>query len=242
MTALALLGTGVVLYALHLDANTMQLIDKEQYEIVYDEKEQEVENIFEEMELKSRYSINESVEKLPVTLVDKNIKHSNTYDFIELYQQPLLPTELNLHMYVMAQKYEIPYQSLITIAHVESDGKFDNHGIVGCTGDVGVMQINPSNFPILFEELGYTPEQIQNDDQANIECAAFLLKDICKRNNTRNGYLNMDEVYREYNGGGNFKNIPVTLKYLEKATTAMNQLYNSKNIISVKAPRTEVRK
>lgn len=154
-----------------------------------------------------------------------------------LYDQPLLPLDLNIYMYQMATKYEVSYTALMAIAHVESDGNFNNHGVIGCSGDEGIMQINPANYPVLCAELGFTPEQIKDDDKANIECAAFLLRDICQRNRRRNGgVLNEDEMYREYNGGGNFKDIPATLKYLEYANRSIHDLYNSEHLIYVKNP------
>lgn len=174
----------------------------------------------------------------------KEEMESNPSEYVmALYDQPLIPLDLNIHMYNMAMKYGTSYTALIAIAHVESDGNFSNHGVVGCSGDEGYMQINPTNYPVLFTELGYTPEQIKEDDKINVECAAFLLSDICKRNIRRNGgTLNEDEMYREYNGGGNFKIIPATLKYLEYAKRAIDEFYNPDHLIYVKNPEMGVKK
>ena len=95
---------------------------------------------------------------------------------------------------------------------------------------------------MLLEKLGYTPDQIQNDDRVNIECAAFLLQDMYNRNVNRNGKINMDELYREYNGGINFKNIPATEDYLEKIHQAMNIFYNDDNLVCVETPTLGVSK
>ena len=166
----------------------------------------------------------------------------NSEYVMALYDQPLLPLDLNVYMYQMAVKYDVSYTALIAIAHVESDGNFNNHAVIGCSGDEGFMQINPANYPVLCSELGYTPEQIKEDDKANIECAAFLLRDICKRNAQRNnGVLNEDEMYREYNGGGNFKIIPVTLDYLEYAKRAIDEFYNVDHLLYVRNPEVEVK-
>ena len=52
----------------------------------------------------------------------------------------------------------------------------------------------------------------------------------------------MDEVYREYNGGGNFENVPATLDYLSKINSSIEQYYNSDHLISVEVPSLGVSK
>lgn len=163
-------------------------------------------------------------------------------ELILLYDQPLIPFELNMHMYEMSVAYDIPYTTLIVAAHVESDGNFNNHGVIGCSGDYGYMQINPCNFLAISESLGYDEQQILYDDKINIECAAFILKDICTRNSYRNGFVNLDEVFQEYNGGGNFKDIPSTLVYLEEASKCLKNYYNSQNLLYVKTSTLGLRK
>jgi len=227
------LGVSSVLYAFHIEPDVDKLNDQIRYEADPIEENKEVAAINDGGKAVMDYAAN-----VEVSTGDLD---SDTH-MIYLYDQPLLPRELNIYMYQMSEKYHIPYQSLISIAHVESDGNFNNHGKTGCSGDQGVMQINPANYPVLFENLGYTPDQIQNDDQVNIECAAFLLQDMYERNKKRNGQVDMDELYREYNGGGDFKNIPATEDYLSKIHDAINLIYNDNNLICVEISELGVSK
>ena len=228
------LGVSVLLYALHIDSDVNVNLDIEK---IHYESENLQENVDTKFMSEEENAIMSSISDL-----DSSDAIDSETDRIYLYNQPLLSNDLNIHMYQVAEKYHIPYQSLISIAHVESDGNFNNHGKIGCSGDQGVMQINPANYPVLLEKLGYTPDQIQNDDRVNIECAAFLLQDMYNRNVNRNGKINMDELYREYNGGINFKNIPATEDYLEKIHQAMNIFYNDDNLVCVETPTLGVSK
>lgn len=235
MIGATMLGTSFLLYALHLDSDTdiNLVVEKIPYESEVGTEDEEIELISEEKEV-----VMNSMSGLGLSNETTDLET----DMIYLYNQPLLSNDLNIYMYQIAQKYHVPYQSLISIAHVESDGNFNNHGKIGCSGDQGVMQINPSNYPVLLESLGYTPDQIQNDDRINIECAAFLLKDMYDRNVKRNGQINMDELYREYNGGINFKDIPATEDYLAKIRRATNTFYNDSNLFCVEVPTLGVSK
>ncbi|MDE5586753.1 MAG: lytic transglycosylase domain-containing protein [Bacilli bacterium] len=232
------LGTGCVLYVLGLDKDKVEVGEVSTYKVeVGAENGNEIQPTESEFSQIALDSFSENYDQL-----ENQALEVTKMDTIELYDQPLIPIDLNIYMYEMAEKYGIPYISLMTIAHVESDGKFDNHAKVGCSGDEGFMQINPANYPVLFEKLGFTPDQIKNDDKVNIECAAFILQDICERNKTRNGPLNTDEMYREYNGGGNFRQIPATLDYLSKINSSIEECYNADHLISVEIPSLGVSK
>jgi len=231
----ATLGIGCVLYAFHIDANVDLANEITRLESDLEQKNLESMNNEDKMVMNSVSNLDVSSEVIDIENTEKN-------NLLYLYNQPLLSTDLNIYMYQMSKKYHVPYQSLISIAHVESDGNFNNHGKTGCSGDQGVMQINPANYPVLLEKLGYTPDQIQNDDQVNIECAAFLLQDMYNRNVKRNGSINMEELYREYNGGVNFKNIPATEEYLGKIHQAIDLVYNDNNLICVEIPELGVSK
>lgn len=235
------LGIGCVLYAFHIDSDVDTLNEITRIESDFQKEDEDVELVPEESKVVMN-PISNSDFSMEKEDLEENSKVDSKSNMLYLYNQPLLPTDLNIYMYQMAEKYNIPYISLMSIAHVESDGKFDNHAKVGCSGDEGIMQINPANYPALFEALGYTPDQIKNDDKVNIECAAYILEDICTRNVRRNGIVNMDEVYREYNGGGNFENVPATLDYLSKINSSIEQYYNSDHLISVEVPSLGVSK
>lgn len=237
----AALGIGCVLYALHIDSDVDTLNEITRIESDFQKEDEDIELVGDESEVVISSIANSDFSRETEDL-EGNSKMDLESNMLYLYNQPLLPTDLNIHMYQMAEKYNIPYISLMSIAHVESDGKFDNHAKVGCSGDEGIMQINPANYPAIFEALGYTPDQIKNDDKVNIECAAYILDDIRARNIRRNGTLNMDEVYREYNGGGNFKKIPATLDYLSKINSSIEQYYNSDHLISVEVSSLGVSK
>ncbi len=157
---------------------------------------------------------------------------------IQLYDQPLLPIDLNLCMHEVSLEFpEVPYRALITIAHIESRGAFNNSGVVvenkNGTRDVGYMQINSSNFEYLKEQLGYTEDQIIHDDKVNIRCAARLLQDFARSNQRRNnGETNLVELFGQYNGGSNYDQ-PSTQPYRMLALEALSEFYNEDHVIEV---------
>lgn len=227
------LGISYVLYAFHMNFDVDKVDEIIYYESNFQKESEDIKSINDESKI-----IMDSISSFDISSEVVNSENNIIY----LYDQPLLPIDLNIHMYRMSEKYHVPYQALISIAHVESEGNFNNHAKTGCSGDQGVMQINPENYPVLLEELGYTPDQIQNDDKVNIECAAYLLEDMYDRNVKRNGQIDMDELYREYNGGGDFKNIPVTEEYLSKIYEAIELFYNSNHLIRIENPELGVSK
>lgn len=185
----------------------------------------------------------EELEDVPVTVsevAEVSILADDDLDnVIGIYEHPVFSEEYNIYLHDLAEEYAIAYEDLLAIAYVESGGNFNNHGVVSATSDYGVFQINEGNFGVLEEELGYTPDQILYDDYANADCAAFLLADICERNVIRNGSIDRIEMFREYNGGSKFYNIPVTLDYATKAMKVKNELYTPENLKFIERPTTE---
>lgn len=185
----------------------------------------------------------EAIEAIPVAVSEEpevSIFADDDLDnVIGIYEHPVFSEDYNIYLHDLAEEYAISYEDLLAIAYVESGGNFNNNGVVSATNDYGVFQINEGNFEVLQEELGYTPNQILYDDYANAECAAFLLSDICKRNVIRNGIMDEVEMFREYNGGSKFYNIPVTLVYATKAIKIKNELYTPEYLKYIQRPTTE---
>lgn len=86
-----------------------------------------------------------------------------------------------------------------------------NATVVGITGDIGLMQINPINAPAF----GLNRDDLFNVD-TNVRVGTSILRDNVNAYGIRDGLA-------AYNGGPAKRNIPVTQAY---AATVMN-IYNS---------------
>ena len=142
----------------------------------------------------------------------------------------------------VAEEYQVPYRYLMTIADVESDGKFDNHGIISSSDDYGVMQINKANIPTLCERLNTTADSILYDDETNIRASATILKDIINLCEQKYGTVNDEKVYGCYNGWINWREKEISRNYVEKALNLQNTIYNDANMVNTEELEMKVSK
>ena len=150
-----------------------------------------------------------------------------------LYNQPLMDVEIREHIQKIAEEYEIPFQIMMTIAHVESGGNFNNNGLISKSDDYGYMQINKVNLEVLCEELDITVDEILNDPYVNIEASAYLLKNICNICEEKHGKLINREVYGMYNGWINWDEKPISRNYVEKAEVAEQEFYREDQMVPI---------
>lgn len=114
-----------------------------------------------------------------------------------------------------ASTYSIDYRLLRAIAEVESGmnpraiGLNKRNGKV-VSEDVGLMQINSSWFPVLYEKWGITREHLLNEPCQNIYVGAWILA----KNISSNG-VNWESV-GAYNAGFKGANAPFRMKYAKK--------------------------
>lgn len=95
----------------------------------------------------------------------------------EYYDVPC-PINLQNHIYNMGEKYVLDHKLMFVILDQESDGHWNNNGIVSITNDYGVAQINKCNADYVMEKFGWTMEEIQHDPYKCIEVQASFLKDM----------------------------------------------------------------
>ena len=159
-----------------------------------------------------------------------------------VYNQPNMDLDTQRIIKQVAEEYQVPYRYLMTIADVESDGKFDNHGVISSSDDYGVMQINKANIPTLCERLNTTPDSILYDDETNIRASATILKDIINLCEQKYGTVNDEEVYGCYNGWINWREKEISRNYVEKALNLQNTIYNDANMVNTEELEMKVSK
>ena len=159
-----------------------------------------------------------------------------------VYNQPNMDLDTQRIIKQVAEEYQVPYRYLMTIADVESDGKFDNHGVISSSDDYGVMQINKTNIPTLCERLNTTPDSILYDDETNIRASATILKDIINLCEQKYGTVNDEEVYGCYNGWINWREKEISRNYVEKALNLQNTIYNDANMVNTEELEMKVSK
>lgn len=186
----------------------------------------------------------ETVDFEPMISTDAIMEEINSNQTTEelVYNQPNMDLDTQRIIKQVAEEYQVPYRYLMTIADVESDGKFDNHGVISSSDDYGVMQINKANIPTLCERLNTTPDSILYDDETNIRASATILKDIINLCEQKYGTVNDEEVYGCYNGWINWREKEISRNYVEKALNLQNAIYNDANMVNTEELEMKVSK
>ena len=186
----------------------------------------------------------ETVDFDPMISTDAIMEEINSNQTTEelVYNQPNMDLDTQRIIKQVAEEYQVPYRYLMTIADVESDGKFDNHGVISSSDDYGVMQINKANIPTLCERLNTTPDSILYDDETNIRASATILKDIINLCEQKYGTVNDEEVYGCYNGWINWREKEISRNYVEKALNLQNTIYNDANMVNTEELEMKVSK
>lgn len=186
----------------------------------------------------------ETVDFEPMISTDAIMEEINSNQTTEelVYNQPNMDLDTQRIIKQVAEEYQVPYRYLMTIADIESDGKFDNHGVISSSDDYGVMQINKANIPTLCERLNTTPDSILYDDETNIRASATILKDIINLCEQKYGTVNDEKVYGCYNGWINWREKEISRNYVEKALNLQNTIYNDANMVNTEELEMKVSK
>jgi hypothetical protein len=139
------------------------------------------------------------------------------------------PKEYQEYIYEMSEKYGIPFNIFMCIVDIESDGKFDNNEKLSVTSDYGFCQINIFNHDYIYENLGYTSEDLLLNPYKNIEAAALLLSKICDKYEEEIKQNNPENVFGTYNGWTNWRDKEIAINYATKAMDLYNYVYNKDN-------------
>lgn len=139
----------------------------------------------------------------------------------ENYSGMALSHEFEDEIKELAEKYEIPYQIVLTIGHQESDGNWNNNGVISPTNDYGEFQINECNLAYIEKNLGHTKEEILYDSIKNAEACMFLLKDIMNSDDI----TSLDDIFGMYNGWVNWKNKKISVNYVSNCNNIINEYF-----------------
>ena len=171
-------------------------------------------------EIPKQESVQEQIRN--VTSIDSQISIDNKF----IGYDNACPLEQQEYMYEMAEKYDIPFNVLITIIDNESDSKFNNNGVISVTDDYGVCQINICNHDAIYEKFGYDSNEILNDYKKNIESGAYLISEIAKLYPEEVALGNYENVFGAYNGWLDWKKNQTSIDYAANAVMKYNTIYN----------------
>ncbi len=149
------------------------------------------------------------------------IQFKSTRNLQKNYSGMNLSYELEDGIRELARQYDIPYQIVLTIGEQESNGCWNNNGVISATDDYGEFQINKRNLSYIEEQLGYTEEEILYDSLKNAEAAIFLLKDIINRDDV----TSLEDVFGMYNGWVNWKNKSISVNYVNNCNHIMKEYF-----------------
>ena len=121
----------------------------------------------------------------------------------------------------IANRYGVPKEKMLTIGCKESDGNWNNNGLVSNTNDYGVFQINKINHEHIEEVFGFSSEDLRYDPIKNAEAAAYLIRNIMLRSDVND----LDSVFGMYNGWTNWRNIDGSIAYVNGCNEILNNYF-----------------
>lgn len=150
--------------------------------------------------------------------------HSEEMKKLGEYNQTPLDKYQNLKLFIIqiSKKYNIPYDILETIIHQESGGCWNTNGVISPTNDYGLTQINECNLEKIYNELGYTKEEILYEAPKAIDAQAYLIKQIIDLYGY-NDTINYKEVFGTYNGWIKWKNKEISIEYADSCMEILNE-------------------
>lgn len=150
--------------------------------------------------------------------------HSEEMKKLGEYNQTPLDKYQNLKLFIIqiSKKYNIPYDILETIIHQESGGCWNTNGVISPTNDYGLTQINECNLEKIYNELGYTKEEILYETPKAIDAQAYLIKEIIDLYGY-NDTINYKEVFGTYNGWIKWKNKEISIEYADSCMEILNE-------------------
>lgn len=142
-------------------------------------------------------------------------------DLKNVYSGMALEPEFEDEIKQLVDLYGIPYQIVLAIGERESDGSWNNNGVISKTNDYGVFQINKCNLKYIEDNLGYTEEEILNDPIKNTEACLFLLNDIINGE----GATTLEDIFGMYNGWVDWREKPGAVDYVNGCLEIMDKYF-----------------
>lgn len=136
------------------------------------------------------------------------------------------PIEMQEKIYKICQNRGIDFNVMMCILDRESGGNFNTSGVINATKDYGYAQINECNHQHIYENLGYTTEDILNNDEKNVDAAAYLLQNIYRicADDIKNG--DYSSVFGMYNGWTRWQEYSSSRDYSAYCVDKLNNTYN----------------
>ena len=181
------------------------------------------------IEYENHKDYNASKQEETSETVVNNFENENVLDPIFIGYENACPKEYQRYMLEMSEKYDVPFNILMTIADNESNGLFDNNGKISDWDDYGFFQINICNHDLIFKNLGYEPSDLLNNPFNNIQSATYLIKNICNMFEEDLKNNNYENIFGTYNGWVNWQSKDTSKEYVIKATEKINTIYNKPN-------------
>ncbi len=171
-------------------------------------------------------------------IIDIHVKDEEQYieDSIKLYKEATLEkleelknkyydvpcsTEYQDYLREMCLEYNVPFRVLMTIGHNESGGEWNTNGHISKTNDLGVFQINKCNVDYINKNLGYTYDDLLNDEYKNGHSAIFILSEICAMYEQDD----FENIFGTYNGWTDWKKKEQSKKYVEHCLSYLNDIF-----------------
>ena len=159
-------------------------------------------------------------------------------DVSKEYSGMNLEHEYEDYIYDLCQKYASEYeidsnylfQTVLVIGDQESNGTWDTNGIISSTNDYGEFQINEVNHQVIYEQLGYTSDELLNDKYKNAEAAVWIICNIIINKECKTD----EDVYGMYNGWINWSNNQECVKYVDSCLSRNDLYFPTIGIVSKK--------
>ncbi len=237
MLGMVLLGVGIASYQ-HFSKKDVVQIEKTMDDFDLDQMEQDVVTLTTAADLETELKESESMEtkdevEPSVALLSetKGDIEETTSPFIspteKFYDVPC-SAELQHYIYQKCLECHVPFRIVMTIGHQESNGNWNNSGVISSTEDYGVMQINIINMKTLYDKFKKEGESYQEflhsmqyDDYRNIDCSIDLISAICKMYDKED----YENIFGTYNGWKNWKEKGMSRNYVEKTSDYYNNLF-----------------
>jgi len=183
----------------------------------------------DEMMSISEYDVLHGYDIKPIIINDNNVEEDeysgmNVSHEYEDYIKELCSKYADIYNL----EYEDLYKAVMTIGDQESNGTWNNDGIVSPTEDYGVFQINIANHESIEEEFGYTTEDLLNDPYKNAEAAIWIIS----RNMASKFCETEEDIYGMYNGWITWSEKDECIKYVDDCLSRADEYFGNTKVLA----------
>lgn len=125
----------------------------------------------------------------------------------------------------ISEQYGFTHKIMFTIIHQESGGGQDSNGRISKTNDYGITQINECNLDYIYQQLGYTKEEILYDPYKAVEASALLIRDMFIMYGYDYDNFDYKNIFGTYNGWINWENIEKSTRYANSCMQILEEKF-----------------